>query len=1133
MAAVADIRSKPNEFDSQAWSNAAAPKERASSIRPALASLAPVTRGELCLDTRHVGRVLRGKVITPALAMASAMALVEDERGRLLKLAVYNCWPPGAAGQAKVASADALLPEGASVAVLEPFYKRFVDGTFGVRVDDPRDLVLLSAPAVRVGVDHVALKEQGNTAFRAGRLADAELRYTEALCALTASGQADSSALSPILANLAAALLSMGGDEGARSALLAASAAAAVDKGYPKAHFRAAAACKALGDGRHTHLCVEKTRLLGAGGASCDALLADAPLGLPGNESSFALAVSAAADSDLHTSLNGRSPSGAEVAAAVHKARGNELFSSGQFAEAADAYAAALQQQRHAAATLLCNRAVVRLELERPSAALLDSLASLTLQPATAKAHYRRVLALRALQSSGVSIISAIARGLRDCPGDGALLQLQQRFCDNSDVREQRPRASGARRSDFKARITSERELHQKVLAASVDVEESVKMNAMLAALPAESKAKLREAGIELDERVQPFHTEFERARTWPACCDMTKCRLKLLVAYEHCREASFYDSVMLMHPGQAPSSLDLISRLGSNLPGTLMWWQTAESGAVRDHDNNPFDPRVFKSFSNADSSALIMTPGTAHVAVGFVDLGTLRDASFDTDNAQTGPVRWVGVEASAYAVAKTTVVDAMLRSHAPLDAILEVWYSAAWSDATLAVFRAAVDEVRQRGGADNGSGTKPRHSDVAAILALWSTATVPLARARAAWLEDNNRTWFEIGNFARAKDRLALCAYVLTGQLLDGATVGSVCMFAPLPSGFEAKRALGESIFHVVPVDKLWRRRRSGAANIVDAATEYLRRGVQRIRDRVTTGEVTIELWLEHLSPENSAALSRVSALLPFSMSWSNFCDYMTFADFHAVARACSAPGGQNTVHYGYSMNWTRYTKGCSVLDYISMPGEDATIVLRRLRSSALETMGQGFDKIGAKPYLLWPPVSDLRNHVDWYLRTMMEPPMDFCIRWADTFLAAACLEDPEKQVGVLRSALMYGHLMRCHGVMHFSYTYDPQLRLIGILPSAGEPALHVSGTNLSTEASSAAPQARVCAGCAVVEADGAKYRFRKCSRCMCAYFCSVDCQRAAWGGAHKKSACDVLRRDAAMSKMDSSKVNSGARVV
>jgi tetratricopeptide (TPR) repeat protein len=1019
-----------------------------------------VTREELRLDMRHAGRVLRGKLVVPAVAMTSAMSIMEDERGRLLKLAVYNALPSGAPDAGTLAAASALLPEGATVAVLEPFYKRFADGTLGVRVDDPRDLVLLAAPGAPAGGDPAALKEQGNAAFRAGRPADAELRYSEALRALDASGFEGASLLSPTLANLAASLLGIGGDEGARGALLVASVAAAVDSGYAKARFRAAAACKALGDARHVRLCVEETCRLGAGGASCDALVANLPPaeGTPGDESSFALAVSAAADGDAHESLHGLALGGADAAAdaaaadasTAHKARGNEHFAAGRHAEAAAAYVAALQPQRPAAATLLCNRAAVWLELRRPSAALLDALAALTLRPDTAKAHYRRVLALQALQAPDASVAAAVARGLIDCPGDVALLQLQHGGSDAAgarDARGQQPRARDARRRDGEPKVTrlSEREDFKTQQAGCASVKKVAAMNALMEKLPPAMRERVRAQGLALDDRVSPFHTEFERARAWPAGCDTVACRHKLLGAYEHCRSAPRFDGMAMLDPARSVKPHEMLQRLGSNHPAALMWMQNADTGAVRDYSGDGYDSRVFHSFSNADSSSLVMTPGTAHVAVGFVDLGTLRSAGFDANHARPGPLRWVGVESSSYAVAKTAVVDAMLRATAPVDAILEVWFSAAWSTATLAAFRAAVNDLLQHGGADNERSARPRHPDVAALLATWHTAAVPLAQARATWLEDNSRTWFEIGNFSRKEDRHALCAYALTGQLLDGATVGSVCMFASLPPGFGATRALSESVFHSVPVDELWACRNEGAPDVVAAAAEHLRRGVRLIRDRVEAGEVTIELWLEHLSLNNRAALARICALRPFSVSWSNVCDYATFGDFHAMARACSAPGGEDTIHYGYSMNWPRATNGASVLDYMILDKEHAVPHLQGLHDAALELMSSGFDIIGAKPYLLWPPVTDMRNHVDWLLHAVKEPPLGLCVRWSDAFFAAARLDDLKKQVGLLKSSMLYGHLTRCNGALHFTYTYDPDLRMVPFSPGQGEPPLNV----------------------------------------------------------------------------------------
>ena len=63
---------------------------------------------------------------------------------------------------------------------------------------------------------------------------------------------------------------------------------------------------------------------------------------------------------------------------------------------------------------------------------------------------------------------------------------------------------------------------------------------------------------------------------------------------------------------------------------------------------------------------------GTTHVAVGFVDLGALSAYRIEQD-VMPGPLRWVGYEASPYAVAKTLVVAQMLRSGAPVDDIVQV----------------------------------------------------------------------------------------------------------------------------------------------------------------------------------------------------------------------------------------------------------------------------------------------------------------------------------------------------------------------------------------------------------------------------------------------------------------------------
>jgi hypothetical protein len=114
-----------------------------------------------------------------------------------------------------------------------------------------------------------------------------------------------------------------------------------------------------------------------------------------------------------------------------------------------------------------------------------------------------------------------------------------------------------------------------------------------------------------------------------------------------------------------------------------------------------------YQSFTNVAARAELLTPGTTHVAVGFVDLGSLAascraielrqaissssarhhsSGSSSSSSASAGgssssveggssssPLRWVGYEVSAFAVAKALVLLQMMRQAADTDCILQV----------------------------------------------------------------------------------------------------------------------------------------------------------------------------------------------------------------------------------------------------------------------------------------------------------------------------------------------------------------------------------------------------------------------------------------------------------------------------
>jgi hypothetical protein len=100
--------------------------------------------------------------------------------------------------------------------------------------------------------------------------------------------------------------------------------------------------------------------------------------------------------------------------------------------------------------------------------------------------------------------------------------------------------------------------------------------------------------------------------------------------------------------------------------------------GSTFDGDGNVERTIEFwHSFGNATVEKETITCGTTHVAIGFVDLGTLLHAQLMTKDNQPvssgEPIRWVGYEMSAYACAKTMVITQMLLQGAPTDTILQV----------------------------------------------------------------------------------------------------------------------------------------------------------------------------------------------------------------------------------------------------------------------------------------------------------------------------------------------------------------------------------------------------------------------------------------------------------------------------
>lgn len=240
--------------------------------------------------------------------------------------------------------------------------------------------------------------------------------------------------------------------------------------------------------------------------------------------------------------------------------------------------------------------------------------------------------------------------------------------------------------------ITSEQEINKiknKKNTASANTANISSINKMLDLL---SQLRPSNEPEFIDNRVQPYELD-----TFPSECDIKKCKEHMRDMYENTRAIKYhFIQLKTSNDYREQYPMETIRRLGSNLPQTLMWYELAKRNQARDINTSiksiAYDPRMLHSYSNQLVKAEILTPGSTHVAVGFTDLSMFFTARFLEELSEERPLKWVGYEAAAYSVAKFAVVVAMMEMNAEVDQILQVWYSASWSEETLKAFKKAVE---------------------------------------------------------------------------------------------------------------------------------------------------------------------------------------------------------------------------------------------------------------------------------------------------------------------------------------------------------------------------------------------------------------------------------------------------------
>ena len=312
------------------------------------------------------------------------------------------------------------------------------------------------------------------------------------------------------------------------------------------------------------------------------------------------------------------------------------------------------------------------------------------------------------------------------------------------------------------------------------------------------------------------------------------------------------------------------------------------------------------QSMRNTPSPKLQLERGETYVSLGFVDLQELMEADMD-DPAENGPIAWHGYDMNPIAVGRSKLILAMLEEDAPLDQVLQIWFSTCISSETAKTLAAFCQKLRM----------SERDKDVGVLLDWWSRVSnsIKVKVSTDAWNEGRREGAFtSIPLLLSKRDRVEYAHYILTGQIfLAGAKdlVGNPTFLPNKHLSLDFTPPKNESIFNTLNISE----ELVSEGSLLASIEKRFLYNLANLRKRIKDKEIKISLSVATISADNKAVLTEIQRLKPAGIAWSNIPDYFTIPQFFSIASQCSVEGTQHSFHL---MNWLGKVYGGNLADYV-----------------------------------------------------------------------------------------------------------------------------------------------------------------------------------------------------------------------
>jgi hypothetical protein len=335
------------------------------------------------------------------------------------------------------------------------------------------------------------------------------------------------------------------------------------------------------------------------------------------------------------------------------------------------------------------------------------------------------------------------------------------------------------------------------------------------------------------------------------------------------------------------------------------------------------------------------------------------------------------------------------------------VWFSSIWQEKTPTAFQRALMTVIEA--------ETQLSSRVLSYLSYWSIHnTVNKSTAYSLWLESQTETQLFVANFTRIVDRVAASRYITTGELLGG-TTGSVVMFSNPPGS--GAISLNSNILASIRGTLLWKEWKKSTVNdIVQAGLNLLIERIEKFSRLAQSGALQIKIHYKIVDLKYPEVVREISASNPYTMNWSNVCDYFHPQIFSRLAKACS--GSEDTVHCMYSMNWSTSCYGSHIFD-----------IRQEMRQVFIdggnELVKTSYQLEGLEGLLVHPPITNAVNTASLPLYFAQMP------NWCNQFFSFGSFQKSSQWKYFPESPNLFSRTMT---TFYMLFTFDEKISFQGV---------------------------------------------------------------------------------------------------